>query len=333
MPRPRLNLDAHKEEIRRRIYDSDETLDDIVEYLEWVTEASVSRSTLLRRCKEWGFQQKGQSLSTELIELIRLSFFSTQLSDLEIAEDLQDSGFIASANQVKVVRLAHGWKRRSNTVEELQKQWDDCVVALQHALAEGTIRSYGHQLLSAHLRRQQTRVRIADLKLAIRQLDGENVRNRRPGMETASRGEYITDGPNDVWSVDQYDKLKKWGIGVYGGIDAYSRRLLWVYAGISNRTQISVAKQFCITVQTYNVFPRIVRSDRGVETAIMADVQYSLGVYDKHNQGLTPVDRHGNPLDEWPLNEFYVYGTSTKNVRIETWWGQLRRGQTGNWQV
>jgi hypothetical protein len=56
MPRPRLNLDAHKEEIRRRIYDSDETLNNIMEYLEWVTEAPISRSTLLRRCKEWGFR-------------------------------------------------------------------------------------------------------------------------------------------------------------------------------------------------------------------------------------------------------------------------------------
>ena len=108
MPRPRLNLDAHKEEIRRRIYESNETLDDIVEYLEWVTEASISRSTLLRRYKEWGFRQKGQSISLELTELIRLSFFLTQLSDLEIAEDLQDSGFIALANQVKVVYLVNG---------------------------------------------------------------------------------------------------------------------------------------------------------------------------------------------------------------------------------
>jgi hypothetical protein len=65
----------------------------------------------------------------------------------------------------------------------------------------------------------------------------------------------------------------------------------------------------------------------------MAGVQYSLGVHDKHDHGINPVDQHGNPIAEWPLREFYAFGTSTKNVRIETWWGQLRRGQTGNWQV
>jgi hypothetical protein len=55
MSRSRLNLDIYKEEIRRRIYDSNETLNNIMEYLEWVTEAPISRSTLLRRYKEWGF--------------------------------------------------------------------------------------------------------------------------------------------------------------------------------------------------------------------------------------------------------------------------------------
>jgi hypothetical protein len=58
MPRPRLNLNTYKEEIRRRIYNSDETLNNIIEYLEWVTEAPISQSTLLRRCKEWDFRQK-----------------------------------------------------------------------------------------------------------------------------------------------------------------------------------------------------------------------------------------------------------------------------------
>jgi hypothetical protein len=59
----------------------------------------------------------------------------------------------------------------------------------------------------------------------MRQLDRENIRSRRLGIKIASRGEYIIEGPNDVWSVNQYNKLKRWGIGVYGGINTYSRRL------------------------------------------------------------------------------------------------------------
>ena len=205
--------------------------------------------------------------------------------------------------------------------------------ALQEALAEGTIRGYGHRLLWAHLRRTHVRVRRDDMREIIEKLDPANVRHRKPGMKTIARGEYICAGPDDVWSIDGHDKLGPWGINIYGAIDAYSRRLIWVYTGITNRTQVSVATQFCRAVQFHNKFPRIIRSDRGAETSILADIQYDLGVTDMYDKGISPVGVNGEALDEWPLREFYVYGTSTLNIRIESWWGQLRRGQTGNWQV
>jgi hypothetical protein len=218
-------------------------------------------------------------------------------------------------------------------LEELQKQRDECVKALQDALAEGTIRAYGQTLLFAHLRRHHIRIRFNDMKDVLRELDPINVRHRQPGMQSNPRGEYICQGPDEVWSIDGYDKLKRWGINVYGAIDAYSRRILWMYTGITNRTQVSVALQYCKAVKFHNKFPRIIRSDRGVETSILADIQYDLGVVDMDDKGISPTDEHGEVLDEWPLREFYVYGTSTKNIRIESWWRLLRRGQTGNWQV
>ena len=76
-----------------------------------------------------------------------MSFFGSHLTDVEIAEELQDVGYRVSARRVKVVRLAQGWKRRTNTLEELQKQRDEYIKALQDALAEDTIRGYGHILL------------------------------------------------------------------------------------------------------------------------------------------------------------------------------------------
>ena len=172
-----------------------------------------------------------------------------------------------------------------------------------------------------------------DMREVIRLLDPANVRHRRPGAKIIPRGEYICAGPDEVWSIDGYDKLKRWGINIYGAIDAYSRRLIWVYTGITNRTQVSVATQFCKAVQFHNKFPRIIRSDRGAETSILADIQYDLAVTDMYDKGISPVDENGEALDEWPLQKFYVYGTSTLNVRIESWWRQLRRGQTGNWMV
>ena len=50
----------------------------------------------------------------------------------------------------------------------------------------------------------------------------------------------------------------------------------------------------------------------------MADIQYDLGVLDMSDKNITPTDENREVLDEWPLREFYVYGTSTKNIRIES---------------
>lgn len=333
MPRPRLELDCYRDEIYSRIFEDGHTIDDIVSFLRDEEEVNVTRKTIQRRCTEWGFTQRLREYPPEWTEAVRISFFGSFSTDVEIAEDLQDMGFRISTWQVKVVRLEHGWKRRANTAEELQRQWDECVKALQEALAEGTIRGYGHRLLWAHLRRTHLRVRFDDMKEIIRALDPANVRHRRLGKTTTARGEYICEGPDEVWSMDGYDKLNRWGINIYGSIDAYSRRLIWVYTGITNRTQVSVAAQYCKAVQFHNKFPQIIRSDRGTETSIVADIQYDLGITDMYDKGISPVDENGEGLDEWPLREFYVYGTSTKNIRIESWWRQLRRGQTGNWQV
>ena len=42
-------------------------------------------------------------------------------------------------------------------------------------------------------------------------------------------------GPNFVWSTDGYDKLRHWGFYIHGCIDAYSRYIIWLHVGITNK--------------------------------------------------------------------------------------------------
>jgi hypothetical protein len=72
---------------------------------------------------------------------------------------------------------------------------------------------------------------------------------------------------------------------------------------------------------------------RAEYASLLHPVQYALGVSDKELKEEIPQDRHGNILPEWPLREFYLFGTSTANIRIELWWRQLRKGQVGAWLV
>ncbi len=76
-----------------------------------------------------------------------------------------------------------------------------------------------------------------------------------------------------VWSADGHDKLKDFGIEIYGIIDAYSRYIVFIYVGISSRTAVAVQKFFLIVVDEHGV-PYLLRSDKGVETFLMAECQY-----------------------------------------------------------
>jgi hypothetical protein len=82
------------------------------------------------------------------------------------------------------------------------------------------------------------------VRAATKILDEQGVDSRKPGMKR-KRGERkvpLVLGPNHLWSIDGHDKLRNYGIEIYAGIDAYSRRIIWSYCGNSNRTQASVAR-------------------------------------------------------------------------------------------
>jgi transposase InsO family protein len=122
-------------------------------------------------------------------------------------------------------------------------------------------------------------------------------------------------GPNRIWSIDGHDKLSAYGFQIYGIIDAYSRKILGVFVGLSNRTQIAVLKYYINTIENYGV-PKAVRADKGAETLLAAAAQFAFRRAQKPSIVLEKV---------------WAYGTSTKNQRIERWWRTLVDGQTDQW--
>lgn len=132
------------------------------------------------------------------------------------------------------------------------------------------------------------------------------------------RGAYIVPGPNFVWSIDGHLKLEAFGFEIYAGVDAYSRYIIWVYVGITARTAVSVLRQFLDVVKEIQRQPRIIRSDRGTETVLLAE---------GHHRLLRAHD------PEISLKDCYFYGPSTKNQRIESWWAQLAKEQIFKWRV
>ena len=230
--------------------------------------------TFKRRVVAWGINPR-VSTSTEdpdLLEIVNDTYHSTFLSDEAIASAAISQGVATTARQVKRVRLAHGWRRRDNMAEQQDEKQAETFAIIAEALQEGTIRCYGRQYvrtyLSVHL---GYRARDDDVRDALFHLDPVGTAARRPDTRRRHRGEYIVPGPDFVWSMDGHDKFRNYGIEIYGIIDGYSRRVLSIYVGNSNRTQVSVAKQWLDLVATCGTRPKFVRTDRGVETLMAAD--------------------------------------------------------------
>ena len=108
------------------------------------------------------------------------------------------------------------------------------------------------------------------------------------------RRSYISDGPNDCWHIDGYDKIKQFGL-----------RMLWLY---SNSDPFVIAQK-CVEDQGF-VVQRKIRSDCGSKNTIIAAIQCLL----RRN--------HHTPNAGLKAHSF---GSSHKNQRQETWWVFLHK--------
>lgn len=124
------------------------------------------------------------------------------------------------------------------------------------------------------------------------------------------RRSYHSMGPNYLWHVDGYDKLKPFGFAISGCIDGFSRRVLWLICGQSNNDPAVIAHNFLTTVQRLGVVPMRLRTDCGTENGTLAAIQCTL--------------RHHH-TDYYAGSRSHMYGTSVSNQRIESWWSSFRK--------
>jgi hypothetical protein len=141
--------------------------------------------------------------------------------------------------------------------------------------------------------------------------------------------------------MDGHDKFRIAGIQIYGCVDAFSRKVIWIYVGHNSRTQVSVVHQYLKLLLRKRRVAEILRTDHGVETPMMADAHFAIRqdndhLRDKARSLQIPFRNHaadvegGRPLT---LPDCFYYGPSTKNIAIETWWGRLLDHQLRPWRV
>jgi len=125
---------------------------------------------------------------------------------------------------------------------------------------------------------------------------------------------FIFKGPNFIWHLDGYDKLKRFGFCIHGCIDGFSRKILWLQVASTNNSPNVVASYFINQVAALKGSALTVRGDRGTENFNIAAIQIFISWKNGDNSG-----------------KGFLFGRSTANQRIEAWWSQLRKSYSQKW--
>ena len=237
-------------------------------------------------------------------------YFHLGLSYAEIVAFLACfHGVLLSMRQLKRILRRLGLGKRVNPTDLADVM--NCVE--QELNGSGSTIGYRamHQRL---LHNHQLVVTRETVRQVLKIVDPEGVEARR--KHRLRRRKYKVRGPNDRWHIDGYDKLKPFGFCIHGAIDGYSRRILWLEVSSSNNDPKIVAKYYVDYVRHISGTARVVRADKGSENTYIATIQrYFRSLHD----------------DSFSGDNSFIYGKSTSNQRIESWWSQLRRNNADWW--
>lgn len=323
------------------IYTSGAKIQEILSQVNQLLSVRGSQSISLRTLKTyltiWGFsRQHHTEVSDQLIQRVRFYFYTYGFNDASILRDIQIQDRLqASPFAIRRIRWENGMKRRFRTSEEREAALRTAIQFLESDLQQSTaIRNMGRGYLY-HYVRQQGNILVSQNRLYnfYRSILPEEVQKRREG-NFKHRTDFSVPGPNFLWCLDGYEKLKRFGFQIYACVDAYSRCIIWFYVGRSATTSLSTLKQYLRTIQRLGMRPFFTRSDHGVETPLWVAAQAMLAQVGPAE--ISYEDEAGNQhryRQGERIQSCHMYGPSTRNIRIESWWSQLRKGATDRWIV
>ncbi len=157
----------------------------------------------------------------------------------------------------------------------------------------------GERLMIGHLRYLGIYVPRSRIRASIHRVDPVNTAIRR--MVTVRRRRYFAEGPNSVWHIDGHHKLIRWRFVTHGGIDGYSRTIVYLRCSVNN-TSATVLHSFMDAIATHGL-PQKIRSDLGGEN----------------------IDVWRYMIQQHASENAVNVGSSTHNERIERLWRDVMR--------
>lgn len=176
-------------------------------------------------------------------------YFMLGLSYKDILATLaSENGIIISLRHLKRILQGKNLYRR--------KSYSDIadVVSFIANQLENSGQLHGYRWMHAKCFVHNMNVRKEDVRLILSAIDAVGCMSRR--SKRLHRRRYFAKGPNYIWHLDSYDKLKPFGFCINGCIDGFSRNMVWLY--VSNNSSINpklIAGYFITTLKKNRWMP------------------------------------------------------------------------------
>ena len=244
-------------------------------------------------------------------ELIK-SYFIQGYTNTEILEYLRLHNIDISLSTLK--RRLSSMQLRRRQLPGIPENRREVKAAIEEELG-GSGCFIGYRKMWWRLKQKGLVVRRETVREMLVEFDPIGVETRRE--KKLRRRVYSGNGPNFIWHIDGHDKLKPYGFSIHGCIDGFSRRLIWLEVGPTNKKPEVIAKYYLDAIKQVGGVPRKVRSDDGTENCMIEAIHTFL--------------RTNNNDEDAGLSSFLI-GSSTSNQRIEAYWSHLDREGPGWWQ-
>ncbi|EHS63088.1 uncharacterized protein PGTG_21418 [Puccinia graminis f. sp. tritici CRL 75-36-700-3] len=270
----------------------------------------VSQRTLTRRKEDWGLILHASQQMANTEEHIK-KYFDQGLTYSQIHHALTTShNYTHSKRTLQRKITAMQLSRRLDDLDTARVTIEAVVSCVMHLHLTPEGRNVGYRRMRQLL---QTKFGITlhylTVALINRTLDPDGVENR--AKRVLKRRVFKTPGPNYIWSADGHDKLKKFGITLYGFIDAWSRKILGIYVHITNNNPRHIGYYYLQLVKEIGGIPRRTSTDKGTETIHLASHQINL-TQQYNEECIDPTQSH-------------LFTKSTHNQKIECLWSQLMK--------
>lgn len=219
------------------------------------------------------------------------------------------------ANRHRIVISMRTLKRTLSKASLFRRKYSDIMDVALFIMAEikASSQMLGYKFM--HLKCIQAGLSVTqeNVRILLHILDEDGIHLR--GRKRLRRRLYFNPGPDFMWHIDSYDKLKPYGICINGAIDGFSRQIIWLEANTTSSDPAVVSNYFVDAVKSRMGCPARIRIDKGTENGHIDNMQKFLRF---------------DHADEYSQKSVIV-GTSVHNQRIESWWGILRRQNAQFW--